>query len=138
MAAWGFLHQKNITLDPGVTIGSTGGALNLKLEAGYAYDDNPSAPPLSTAGGSVLLGSGARLASQGGVVVLKGNALAGSYGVQLNGATIDSGGGLVTFQGTSSMDGAGIDLLSSAISSGAGAVNLSSTNSRISARRPGH
>jgi filamentous hemagglutinin family protein len=126
-----FAHQ-NITLDPGVTIGSTGGALNLKLEAGYAYDDNPSAPPLSTAGGSVLLGSGARLASQGGAVALKGNALAGSYGVQLNGATIDSGGGSVTFQGnSSSMDGAGIHLLSSAISSGAGAVNLSSTNSRI-------
>ena len=126
-----FAHQ-NITLDPGVTIGSSGGALNLKLEAGYAYDDNPSAPPLSTAGGSVLLGSGARLASQGGAVALKGNALAGSYGVQLNGATIDSGGGSVTFQGnSSSMDGAGIHLISSAISSGAGAVNLSSTNSRI-------
>ena len=84
--------------------------------------------------GSVILGTGASLGSNGGTITLTGTGTASTAleAVQASEAFITSGGGAITLNGThASVNRRGVYLDRTSINSGAGAITIGSTTSNI-------
>lgn len=92
------IAHEDVQVDSNVVISSTSGALNLNFKSGYSDD----AGAASSTGGSVILGVGSRLETNGGAVNLTGIATSATLtdAVQLTQATIDAGSGAVNINGT--------------------------------------
>lgn len=92
------IAHEDVQVDSNVVIRATSGALNLNFKSGYSEDDGA----VSSTGGSVILGTGSRLETNGGTVSLTGIATGttATEAVQLTQATIDAGSGAVNVSGT--------------------------------------
>jgi filamentous hemagglutinin family protein len=122
--------HENVQVDNGVTIGSIGGPLNIEFKSGYSASDTIA----SSTGGSIILGTGATLNSNGGTISLTGIATGSTAleAVQATQAVLTSGGGAITLNGThGSVNRRGVYLDRTTINSGGGAITLGSTTSNI-------
>lgn len=128
---------RDVTASGGVDIGSSGGALNLTLNA----DSDSSNGGQIALNGNAGLGGGTTIATNGGSLTMGGGSTpasgyatgyttgAGGEGVALSATTITTGGGNVTLNGQgATMPGQpvshGIALNQSSISSGTGSITL--------------
>jgi filamentous hemagglutinin family protein len=87
----------DVQVDPGITIKSTSGQLNLDFQSGYSFDSTT----VSSSGGAIKLGIGATLNSLGGNISLKGSGGSAGFGVDMTDAVVDAGTGQLDIIGTS-------------------------------------
>ncbi|MFO1246236.1 MAG: filamentous hemagglutinin N-terminal domain-containing protein [Ramlibacter sp.] len=96
----------NVEVDAGVTVKATAGQLNLDFQSGHSFDNSVA----STSGGTVKLGSGASLGSNGGNISLKGAGGNAGNGVDMTDPVVNAGAGQLDIVGTSS-SGMGVQIV---------------------------
>ena len=124
------MSHGDITVNAGMAISSTAGALGVTLLAGYSYDDNPATPVNSLSGGSVIMGAGSSIGGQRRRGHDQGRSLTAS-GISLNEASINGASSATLLGSTTNANSYGVFLDRSTIAANG---NLSVTSSSGAAK----